>query len=702
MLPADEPNGVAMTAINPVVALDIDDGVAVVTVNSPPVNALSAKVREGLNEAFLTANAAAAVTAIVLICEGRTFIAGADISEFGKASTGPTIRDLQGLLENAPKPVIAAIHGTALGGGLELALAAHYRVAVRTAKAGLPEVNIGLVPGAGGTQRLPRIVGVETALELLTSGRHVPAQDALRMGLFDALVDADLRTGAVEFARSVLTGGKPLRRIRDSNEKLEAARGKPEIFEKFRQANANRFRGRDAPEANIQAVEAAVNQPFEAAMQVERDLFRKLVAGTQSGAQRHAFFAERQAAKIPDIPEDTPSRSIDQVGIVGAGTMGAGIAINFLNAGLSVTIVETQQAALDRGIESIRRTLEGHLRKGKLTQPEVDARMSLLTPTLQLEQLANCDLVIEAVFELMDIKTALFENLDRIVKAGAILASNTSYLSIDEIASATSRPADVIGLHFFSPANVMLLLEVVRGKASGKDVIATAMKLGRKIGKVPVLVGNCHGFVGNRMLAQRQKQVQRLLLEGAKLWDIDEVIYDFGMPMGPFAMNDLAGLDLGLDPNNRTPTSVREALVHMGRRGQKTLAGYYDYDENRNRVKSELVERVVRDFAAKQGIPQRSVSEEEIFERCLYPMVNEGAKILAEGIALRSSDIDMVWVKGYGWPDYRGGPMYWAELVGLDKILQRLRELQQVHGDDFEPAPLLTKLVAERRGFRTI
>lgn len=689
-----------MTQVNSVIALEIEDGIALVTVDSPPVNALSAKVREGLHAAFLAAGADTAAAAIVLICAGRTFIAGADISEFGKPSTGPSIRDLQALLENAPKPVVAAIHGTALGGGLELALAAHYRVAVRTAKAGLPEVNIGLLPGAGGTQRLPRIVGVETALDLLTSGRHVSAQDALSMGLIDALVDADLRKGAIGFANSVLAEGKPLRRIRDSDEKLQAAHGKPEIFESFRRANANRFRGRDAPEANIQAVEAAVNRPFDTAMQIERDLFLKLVEGTQSGAQRHVFFAERQAAKIPDVPDDTPGRPVNRVGIVGAGTMGTGIAINFLHAGLPVTLVETQRSALDRGIESIRRTFDGHLRKGKLTQPEVEARMSLLTPTVELEQVADCDLLIEAVFELMDVKTTVFKSLDRIVKAGAILASNTSYLSIDEIASATSRPADVIGLHFFSPANVMTLLEVVRGKASGKDVILTAMKLARKIGKVPVLVGNCHGFVGNRMLAQRQKQVQKLLLEGAKLWDIDEVIYDFGMPMGPFAMNDLAGLDLGLDPNNRTPTSVREVLVHRGRRGQKTQAGYYDYDGSRNRMKSELVAQVVRDFAARQGIPQRDVSREEILERCLYPMVNEGAKILAEGIALRSSDIDVVWVKGYGWPDYRGGPMYWAELVGLDKILHRLRELERMHGNDFEPAPLLTQLVTERRGFR--
>lgn len=690
-----------MAAINEVIDLSPEGDIAVVTVNSPPVNALSAKVREGLHKAFVSANADTSVRAIVLICEGRTFIAGADISEFGKPSVGPTIRDIQDLLEGAPKPVIAAIHGTALGGGLEIALAAHYRVATKSAKAGLPEVNIGLVPGAGGTQRLPRIVGVETALDLVTSGRHVPAQEAQRMGLFDHLV-GDLREGAIAFASSVVAEGKPLLRIRDNNEKLDAAKSHPEIFAEFRKANAKRFRGFDAPEANIQAIEAAVNESFEVAMEIERGLFRKLVAGTQSGAQRHVFFAERQASKIPEVPEDTPTRPLKKVGIVGAGTMGGGIAMNFLNAGLPVTIVEADQGALDRGLATIQRNYEITLSKGKLKPSDVAARMGLLTPSVQLDELADCDLVIEAVFERMDIKTELFEKLDRIAKPGAILASNTSYLDLDEIANATSRPQDVIGLHFFSPANVMTLLEVVQGSATAKDVIASAMALGKKIGKVPVLVGNCHGFVGNRLLAQRQREVQKLLLEGAKLWDIDRVIYDFGMPMGPFAMNDLAGIDLGLDPNNKTPNSVREVLVHMGRRGQKTDGGYYDYDDDRNRSNSELVEQVVRDFASQRGIAQREISDEEILERCLYPMVNEGAKVLEEGIALRASDIDVVWVKGYGWPVYRGGPMYWAELVGLEKILDRLRELQKVHGDDFKPAPLLEKLVAEGRGFKTL
>jgi 3-hydroxyacyl-CoA dehydrogenase len=690
-----------MTTINAVTDLSVEGDVAIVTLSSPPVNALSAKVREGLFTAFRQAGANPAAKAIILICEGKTFIVGADISEFGKPITGPSIREVQGAMESAPKPVIAAIHGTVLGGGLEIALVAHYRVAVPSAKAGLPEVNIGLVPGAGGTQRLPRIVGVERALELVTSGQHVPASAALSMGLFDALVEEGrLREGAVDFARKVVAEGRPLKRVCDSDERLQAARGKPEMFTEFRKANAKRFRGFEAPEANIQAIEAAVNQPFEQALETERALFHKLMGGTQSAAQRYAFFAERQAAKIPDVPEDTPTRKIGHVGIIGAGTMGGGIAMNFLNARLPVTIVETEQPALDRGIATIRKNYENSSKKGKLTQGEVERRMGLLTASLSLEDLENCDLVIEAVFELIDVKKAVFAQLDGIAKRGAILASNTSYLNIDEIAASTSRPAEVIGLHFFSPANVMALLEIVRGAKTDKSVIATAMQVGKQIGKVPVLVRNCFGFVGNRMLAARQREVQKLLLEGAKLWDIDRVIYDFGLPMGPFAMNDLAGLDLGLDLTNKTSSSVREVLCKMGRRGQKTGAGYYDYDENRNAKPSELVEQVVRGFAAEQGIPQRRVSDREILERCLYPMVNEGAKILDEGIAIRSSDIDTVWIKGYGWPVYRGGPMYWAELVGLDKILQRLREFQRLHGNDFTPAPLLERLVAQGKGFK--
>lgn len=690
-----------MSAINAVTDLSIERNVAIVTLNSPPVNALSALVREGLATAFRSASADPEVQAIVLICEGKTFIAGADISEFGKPMVGPSIREVQDAIESAPKPVIAAIHGTVLGGGLEIALVAHYRVAVPSAKAGLPEVNIGLVPGAGGTQRLPRIVGIETALELVTSGRHVPAETAVSMGLFDELVDeGSLREGALAFAKRIVAEGRMPTKVSELNDKIEEARKRPQIFSEFRKTNARRFRGFEAPEANIKAIEAAVKLPFEEGLEEERRLFRTLMAGTQSAAQRHVFFAERQASKVPDVAHDTQARKIGSVGVIGAGTMGAGIAMNFLNVGMPVTMVETDPPALQRGLATILKNYESTVKKGRMTKSDVNQRMSLLTTSLSLDNLSDCDLVIEAVFERMDVKTDLFGKLDKIARPGAILASNTSYLDIDEIAASTNRAQDVVGLHFFSPANVMPLLEIVRGARTDKTVIATAMQVGRKIGKVPVVVGNCYGFVGNRMLAQRQREVQKLLLEGASPWDIDRVIYDFGMPMGPFAMSDLAGLDLGLDLTSTASATVREVLCKMGRRGQKTAAGYYDYDEHRNGKPSELVAQVVRDFALARQIPQRSISDQEILERCLYPMINEGAKILEEGIAIRASDIDTVWVKGYGWPVYRGGPMFWAELVGLDVILARMRQFEEIYGDGFKPSALLERLVAEGKGFK--
>ncbi|MDG2523448.1 3-hydroxyacyl-CoA dehydrogenase NAD-binding domain-containing protein [Caulobacter segnis] len=691
-----------MAAINEVTDLTNDGDVAVVTLNSPPVNALSAKVREGLDKAFEAADADASAKAIVLICEGKTFIAGADISEFGKAMTGPSLQEVQGRIENASKPVVAAIHGTVLGGGLEVALVAHYRVAVPTAKAGLPEVNIGLLPGAGGTQRLPRIVGVEKALEMVTSGQHVPAKAAHAMGLFDELIDGDLRAGAIAFARKVVAEGKPLRKIRDQNEKVEAARGKPEIFAEFRKANARKFRGFLAPEYNIRTIEAAVNEPFDQGLKTERGLFMELMTGPQSAAQRYVFFAERQAAKIPDVPEDTEVLPIKKVGVIGAGTMGGGISMNFLNAGIPVTIIEAKPENLERGVGIIRKNYENTAKKGRLKPEDVETRMGLLTPSMNLEDLADCDLIIEAVFELMEIKKEVFAKLDKIAKPGAILASNTSYLNLDEIASATSRPESVIGLHFFSPANVMRLLEIVRGEKTAKPVIATAMKLSKTIGKVGVLVGNCFGFVGNRMLAQRQREAQKLILEGAMPWDVDRVLYDFGLPMGPFAMSDLAGLDIGWDPAKTSSSTVREVLCEMDRRGQKTGAGFYDYDESRTAKPSPVTEQVIRDFAAKKGVNQRDVSDQEILERTLYPMVNEGAKILEEGKAIRASDIDIVWINGYGWPVYRGGPMHWADSVGLDKILARMKQFHDEMGDDFKPSALLEKLVAEGKGFKDL
>ena len=689
-----------MTAINSVTDLSMDGDVAVITLNSPPVNALSANVREGLFEGFKAATANPAAKAIVLICEGRTFIAGADITEFGGASRGPSLFDVQEMMENAPKPVIAAIHGTALGGGLEVALVAHYRVAVPSARLGLPEVNLGLLPGAGGTQRLPRVAGPEKALEMMTSGRHAPASEALAMGLVDELAEeGKLREAAVAFARRCVAENKPLVKVRDNNTKVEAARGKPEIFEAFRKANARKFRGFLAPEYNIRCIEAAVNLPFEEGLAVERKLFGELVTGSQSAAQRYSFFAERQAQKIPDVPDDTPLIPVKSVGIIGAGTMGGGIAMNFANVGIAVTIVEVQKEALERGLKVIRGNYERTASRGGITAAQVEERMALISGSLDMNALAPVDLVIEAVFERMDVKKDIFTKLDAICKPGAILATNTSGLNIDEIASVTKRPEAVIGLHFFSPANVMKLLEIVRADHTSKSVIATSMKLAKQIGKIAALVGVCPGFVGNRILAQRQREAQKLVMEGAMPWDIDRVLYDFGFPMGPFAMSDLAGLDIGWVKERSKGESIRDVLCEMDRRGQKTGAGYYDYDENRNARPSPVTEKIINDFIVKTGSNPRAVSDEEILERCIYPMINEGVKILEEGKAIRSSDIDVVWQNGYGWPVYRGGPMWYGDQIGAAKVLEKMKAFQAKMGDDFKPAALLEKLVAEGKKF---
>jgi 3-hydroxyacyl-CoA dehydrogenase len=686
-----------MTAVNAVTDYALEGDVGVITLNSPPVNALSAAVRDGLAGAFAVAGADDGAKAVVLICEGRTFIAGADITEFGGAQKGASLSEVQAAMENSPKPVVAAIHGTALGGGLEVALCAHYRVAVPSAKCGLPEVALGLLPGAGGTQRLPRIVGPQKALEMVTSGQHVPANQCLEMGLIDALVDeGKLREGAIAFAKTIIAEHRPLTKVRDSNAKVEAARGHPEIFADFRKANARKFRGFLAPEYNIRCIEAAVNQPFEEGLKTERELFTELMTGPQSAAQRYTFFAERQVWKVPDIPDDTPVLPVTKVGIIGAGTMGGGIAMNFANVGIQVVLIEVKQDALDRGLKVIRANYE----RSRGAKPEqTEARMALITGSLEMEALADVDLVIEAVFERMDIKKDIFTKLDAICKPGAILATNTSALNIDEIASATSRPEAVIGLHFFSPANVMKLLEVVRADHTSKEVINTSMKLAKKIGKIAALVGVCPGFVGNRILGARQREAQKLVFEGAMPWDIDRVLYDFGFPMGPFAMSDLAGLDIGWVKETSKGETIRDVLCEMDRRGQKTGAGYYDYDENRVAHPSPVTEKVIKDFVAKSGVNARHISDEEILERCLYPMINEGAKILEEGKAIRASDIDIVWQNGYGWPVYRGGPMFYGDLVGLDKVLAKMKEFQATMGDQFKPAALLETLVAEGKKF---
>jgi 3-hydroxyacyl-CoA dehydrogenase len=692
-----------MAAINEVIDLKADGNVAVISVNSPPVNALSQNVREGLYEAITKALADPAAEAVVVRCEGRTFIAGADIREMGRPRKPPGIKDFQGLMDGAKKPIVAAVHGTALGGGLEFAMLCHYRVAVPSARCGLPEVNIGILPGGGGTQALPRIVGVERALEMMTTGRHVPAKEAHALGIFDELApEGQLDATAIAFARKLVAENKPIKRVRDLTDKIEAARKDPDLIAKFRKANARRLRNMNAPENIIKCVEAAISLPFDEGLQRETELSRELHAGPQAPAMRHSFFAEREAAKVPDVPDDTPVIPVNSVGIIGAGTMGGGIAMNFANVGIPVKIVETKQDALDRGLSVIRKNYERTAQRGGMSQDDVEKRMQLISGSLDMSALKDVDLVIEAVFERMDIKKEVFAKLDAIAKPGAILATNTSGLNIDEIASVTKRPEAVIGLHFFSPANVMKLLEVVRADHTSKAVIATSMKLAKKIGKVPALVGVCPGFVGNRILRQRQVEAQKLVLEGAMPWDVDRVLYEFGFPMGPFAMSDLAGLDIGWVKEKSNGETLRDILCEMDRRGQKTGAGYYDYDENRNAKPSPVTEKIIKDFMARKGVNGRKISDEEILERCLFPMINEGVQILADKKAIRSSDIDVIWQYGYGFPHYRGGLMYYGDQLGPARVLAKMKEFQATMGDQFKPSPLLEKIVAEGKKFADI
>ncbi len=695
-----------MATINDVTELTYHpdaNGIAVITLDSPPVNALGAVVRDGLFEAFQQANASEAA-AIVLICAGRTFIAGADISEFGGAQSGASLRDVQNMMEGSPKPVVAAIHGTALGGGLEVALCAHYRIAVPSAKCGLPEVHLGLLPGAGGTQRLPRIVGAQKALEFMTAGTHVPAADCLEMGLVDELAGEDtLLDDAIAYAQRLVADGKPLKKVSDNDEMVLPDRGNTELFANFRASKAARkFRGFLAPEAIIKCVEAAVELPFDEGIRREAELFGEVLVSPESEAQRYVFFGERQVWKIPDIPRDTATLPVDSVGVIGAGTMGGGITMNFVNAGVPVTIVETNQEALDRGLAVVRGNYERSSRNGRFPIDEVDRRMAMITPSLTLDDLASVDMVIEAVFENMDVKKEIFATLDATCKPGAVLASNTSALNIDEIASATTRPESVIGMHFFSPANVMRCLEVVRGRETSIEVVNTAMKTAKRIGKLGALVGVCPGFVGNRMLFQRGVQAQALLDEGAMPWEVDQALYDFGFAMGPFQMSDLAGLDIGWSAETSTGSTIRERLCELDRRGQKNGAGYYDYDENRVGTPSTVTEEIVREFAAKAGKEPRTFSSDEIIERLVLPMVNEGAKILAENKAIRSSDIDMIWITGYNWPAYRGGPMFYADQLGLDTVLARLKALQSEYGDFWAPAPLIEQLASDGATFASV
>lgn len=693
------------------VQLTKDNDIAVITINNPPVNALSPGVPEGISEAIEQIDKDATVKAAVLIGGGKTFVAGADIKEFGKMTSGKTrggipFLPLLNRIEDCSKPVVMAIHGTAFGGGLELAMAGHYRVAAPSAQVGQPEVKLGIIPGAAGTQRLPRLAGVAKAVEMCADGNPIKAKEALSLGIVDKLIDGDLLIGAVAFAREI--AGKPARKTRERNEKLGSAEQNAPIFAAARDAARKKARGLMAPVAAIDAVEAATKLPFEQGVEAERKLFTECLFSDQSKAMIHVFFGEREVAKIPDVPKETPTIPVNTAAVIGAGTMGGGIAMNFANAGIPVLLKETDQAALDRGMNTIRKNYENTMKKGRLTQQQMDDRMKLIKPTLTYDDFESADMVIEAVFEGMALKKQVFGDLDKLCKKGAVLASNTSTLSIDEIASATSRPESVIGTHFFSPANVMRLLEIVRGKASSKEVIATCMQLSKKLGKVGVLVGNCRGFVGNRMFGPYRREAQFLVEEGAGVEAIDKAMYDYGMAMGPLAVGDLAGLDVGWrirkefkhleKPGVRQPLA-EDRLCEMGRYGQKTGAGWYKYDENRRAIFDPTVEENVRKWAAESGVKQHAISKEEIVDRLIYALVNEGARILEEGYALRAVDIDIIYLTGYGFPAHRGGPMWYADTVGLKKVYDRICEFHKQHGELWEPAPLLKRLAEEDKGF---
>jgi len=677
--------------------------VAVITVNNPPVNALSRAVRAGIVDGIAKAVANDAIKAIALVCEGRTFIAGADITEFGKPPRDPHLRQVHEDMESCPKPTVAGLFGTALGGGLETALACDARIAAPSAKVGLPEVKLGILPGAGGTQRLPRLVGVEKAIQMICQGDPIGAPEALELGVVDKIADSDLTAATIAHAREIAAKGNQLVKVRDRGERI--ADVDPAVFENARAEWAKKKRGFMAPQNCIDAIEAAVTLPFDKGMKRERELFVELMRSDQSAAQRHFFFAERQAAKIPDVPKDTPVRQIDSAAVLGAGTMGGGIAMNFANAGIPVTIVEQDQDALDRGLDVVRRNYERSAGRGRFPMEEVERRMGRIVGTLDVDAVADADIVIEAVFENMALKKEVFGRLDAVCKPGAILATNTSTLDVNEIASATSRPEDVIGLHFFSPANVMKLLEEVRGEKTAGDVIATCMGLARRIGKVPVLAGVCDGFIGNRMLHAYFNQAFAMLYEGAMPWDVDRAMYDFGLAMGPFAMSDLAGLDVSWRIRREKGESnpIADRLCELGRFGQKTGAGYYRYEKGaRTPHPDDVTAGIVEEEGMRRHNRHRAVSSDEIVERCLLALVNEGAKILQDGIALRASDIDVTYVYGYGFPVYRGGPMFSADLMGLPDVLGKIKSFHAAgHGDKvWTPAPLIERLVAEGKSFR--
>jgi 3-hydroxyacyl-CoA dehydrogenase len=691
--------------VNDKVKLDRHDVIGIITVNSPPVNALSAAVRGGIFECMKRAIADPEVKAIVLTCSGRTFIAGADITEFGKPPKSPDLDEVLTAIENSPKPIIAAIHGTALGGGLEVGLACHYRVATKDAKLGLPEVKLGLLPGAGGTQRLPRAVGPELAVKMIVGGDPISAEVALKNGLIEEIVEGPA-AGGEAFARKVLAENRPLCRLRDDDRKLQAAKADPSIFTNAVASMTKKARGLEAPFAAADAVGYAIDLPFDEGLRKERDAFLKLVSSDQSKAQRYAFFAEREAARVSGVPEGTKPRNVDRVAIIGAGTMGGGIAMSFANAGVPVTLIETGEEQLKRGMGVMQKNYEATAARGGIPADAPAKRMGLINGVVGLENAKDADLIIEAVFETMAVKKQVFGALDKFAKPGAVLASNTSYLNIDEIAKETKRPQDVLGMHFFSPANVMKLCEIVRAAATAPDALMTAVSISRKIAKVPAVVGVCDGFVGNRMLAQRIQESDKLLFEGALPQQVDAVVTKFGMPMGPFAMGDLAGLDIGWRSrkDRGIKSEIEDALCEAGRFGQKTGKGYYKYEGgSRAPMPDPEVEKLIDETLTRLGRKRRAISNDEILERMMYPMINEGARILQEGIATRPGDIDVIWLYGYGWPIYRGGPMFYADQVGLKHIADRLAYYAKETGDpSLEPAPLLRRLAAEGGGFASL
>lgn len=690
------------------------DGVGVITINNPPVNALSPGVPEGIRAAVDALGQDETIKALVLIGGGRTFIAGADIKEFGKITSGQkrdlgTIRNMLAALENCPKPVVAAIHGTAFGGGLETAMVCHYRVAAPSAQVGQPEVKLGLIPGAGGTQRLPRLAGVAKAAEMCAFGEPVRAAEALQFGIVDRVIDGDLLTGAVEFAREVAATLQPPRKTCDLNDKLKDATANSHALATVREAVSRRARGLLAPLKAIEAIEAATTLPFADGCQREARLFQECLFSGQSKALIHVFFGERAVGKVPGIPKDTPLIPIRRAAVVGAGTMGGGIAMNYANAGISVLLKEITPEALDRGLATITKNYAATVKKGRMTQAQMDERLALIQPTLTYDGFAEADIVVEAVFEGMELKKKVFAELDPVTRPDAILASNTSTLDIDQIASATARPQQVIGHHFFSPANVMRLLEIVRGKQSSASVIATSLALTRTLGKVGVLVGNCRGFVGNRMFGHYQREAQFLLEEGARVEQVDAALTEFGMAMGPLAVGDLAGLDVGWrirrEYKHLTPPGLRETLAadrlcEQGRYGQKSGAGWYRYPEgSRSPAPDPEVEKIIADSAREACIERRAISSDEIIERTIYVLINEGAKILAEGFALRAVDIDIVYINGYGFPAFHGGPMWYADTVGIAKVLERICWFEQQHGGWWTPAPLLKELAHKGQTF---